>query len=322
MTETAPFSPLARRSVSHEIVDQLATKYRTWGQWGADDELGSANYITPERLVAAAQLVRAGKTFSLSLPMDVTGPMHGPSSRVNPQHQMLMTAHDSLPGPVRYNDDAVYMPLQSSTQWDSLAHVFYNGEGYNGRGIDTVGVVSGVSANSITALRRHAVGRGVLLDLPRFYDRATLEPGDCIQAEDLEACAQAQGVDVGEGDWVLVRTGQMAQHRDAGSWGDYAGGSAPGLGVSAADFLCSRRVAGVASDTWGLEALPYETADLLSPLHIILLVNAGVYIGEMWDLDDLAEDCAEDKVFEFFLAAPPLPITGAVASPINPIAIK
>jgi kynurenine formamidase len=314
--------PLERRSVSRDDVDRLAQQYRTWGTWGPDDELGSANYVTPDKIVAAARLVRKGVSFSLSLPMDVTGPMHGPSSRVNPQHQMLMTVHDELPGPVRFNDDAVYMPLQSSTQWDSLAHVFYEGVGYNGRGPDTIGVVSGVRANSITNLGHHAVGRGVLLDLPRSLGRTALSTDDSIQAEDLAACAEAQGVEIGEGDWVLVRTGQMNEQRSTGAWGEFAGGAAPGLGVSAADYLCPRHIAGIATDTWGMESLPYETADLFSPLHIIFLVNAGIYIGEMWDLEKLAEDCADDGVYEFFLSAPPLPITGAAASPINPVAIK
>ena len=127
---------------------------------------------------------------------------------------------------------------------------------------------------------------------------------------------------VGEGDFVLVRTGQIAQCRAAGAWGDYAAGPAPGLGVSTADFLCPRRVTGVATDTWGIEAIPYETETLRAPLHIVLLVNAGVYIGEMWDLEALAADCATDGVYEFFLTAAPLTITGAVGSPLNPLAVK
>jgi kynurenine formamidase len=321
-----PASPLSRRSVSREQVERLALQYRTWGQWGPDDELGSANYITPERVANAARLVRKGTVFSLSLPMDLTGPQSGATSRVNPQHHMLLTVHDDLMGdggPVRFNDDAVYMPLQSSTQWDSLAHVFHEGQGYNGRGVESVSTYSGATANSIAGLRSHAIGRGVLLDIPRWLGREALEPGACIQAEDLDACAKAQGVVVGEGDWVVVRTGQLAERRVAGGWGDYAGGGpAPGLGVSAAEYLCPRHVAGVASDTWGLETLPYESSDLLCPLHVIFLVNAGIYIGEMWDVEALAADCAADGVYEFFLTAPPLPITGAVASPINPLAIK
>lgn len=317
-------APLAPRSVSLADVERRALQYRTWGQWGPDDQLGSANYVTPARIAAAAALVRKGTVFSMALPMDVAGPQFGPSSRVNPQHQMLLTAHDDLGigGEVRFNDDAVYMPLQASTQWDSLAHVFNQGQGYNGVGLDSIGALSGAKSNSITALRSHAVGRGVLLDVARFMGQNALQPGSYIQGDDLEACAAAQGVEVGEGDWLLVRTGQLGERRASGVWGDYAGGAAPGLAVSAADFLCSRRVAGVAADTWGVEALPYESPDILAPLHVILLVNAGVYIGEMWDMEELADDCASDGVYEFFLTAPPLTITGAVASPINPLAIK
>jgi kynurenine formamidase len=117
----------------------------------------------------------------------------------------------------------------------------------------------------------------------------------------------------------------MKRRRDEGEehWGDYAGGPAPGLGVSAADYLLPRRIAAVASDTWGLESVPSESLpEAKYALHVILLVNAGVLIGEIWDLEDLAADCAEDGVYDFLLSAQPLTVTGAVGSPLNPIAIK
>jgi kynurenine formamidase len=110
--------------------------------------------------------------------------------------------------------------------------------------------------------------------------------------------------------------------RDAGSWGDYAGGPAPGFGVSVADYFCPRGPAAVITDTWGTEKLPNETPDCFQPLHIIMIVNAGIHLGEMWDLEELADDCAEDGVYEFQLVAPPLTITGSVGSPVNPQAIK
>ena len=92
--------------------------------------------------------------------------------------------------------------------------------------------------------------------------------------------------------------------------------------MSAADFFCPRNVAAAITDTWGTERLPNETPDCFQPLHIIMLVNAGIHLGEMWDLDALAEDCAADGVYEFQLVAPPLTITGSVGSPVNPQAIK
>jgi kynurenine formamidase len=323
--EVAP-GGLRPRAYTREQVEEIALRHRSWGRWGPDDELGAANYVQPASVARAATLARRGAVFSLGLPMDGTGPQTGLNGRVNPQHVMLKDGGDMLITPpasseLRATDDAVYMPLQSSTQWDALCHIFYGGRTYNGRGPESVDS-RGAQFNSITNLRDRAVGRGVLLDIPRWAGRPWLEPGEAIQAEDLDACARAQGVEVGEGDFVLVRTGQLAACRAAGAWGDYAGGPAPGLGVSAAEFLCPRAVTAVALDTWGIEAIPYECGDVRAPLHVVLLVNAGVYIGEMWDLEQLAEDCADDGVYEFLLVAAPLTITGAVGSPLNPVAIK
>jgi kynurenine formamidase len=179
--------------------------------------------------------------------------------------------------------------------------------------------------NSITAMSEGTVGRGVLLDFPRFYGVDWLQPGEAIQDDDLDACARAQGVEIGEGDFVLVRTGHMLRRRSEGEehWGDYAAGPAPGLGLSAADYLLPRHVAAVASDTWGLEVVPCESLpEQKYALHVVFLVNAGVLIGEIWDLEELARDCAADAVYEFFLTAQPLTVTGAVGSPLNPIAVK
>lgn len=117
---------------------------------------------------------------------------------------------------------------------------------------------------------------------------------------------------------MLLRTGQMADRRAAGSWGDYAGGPAPGMGITCADYFCPRNVAAVATDTWGTEVLPNETPDVFQPLHCIMLVNAGIILGEMWDMEELAEDCAAEGTYDFLLVAPPLTITGSVGSPVNP----
>jgi kynurenine formamidase len=121
---------------------------------------------------------------------------------------------------------------------------------------------------------------------------------------------------------VLIRTGQIAQCRDAGGWGSYAGGAAPGIALDTAPWIHDRELAGVASDTWGLEVLPNETEDVFQPLHIVLIVGMGLLMGEIFDLEALAEDCAADGRYEFLLSAAPLPITGGVGSPVNPVAIK
>ncbi|MGQ4601307.1 cyclase family protein [Nocardia sp. R6R-6] len=317
-----------RHTYSRAQIEELAQRYRNWGRWGADDEVGTANLVDPERIARAARLVRTGRPYSLALPLDRTGPQtgRGRTGRTNAQHYMARDGGDiaadagDLPQ-FDGTDDLVHLYLQAGTQWDALAHAFYGKQMYNGR--TTADVTSaGALRNSITGIKDRAIGRGVLLDIARFRGVDWLEPGDAIDTADLRRCAESQGSDVGPGDFVLVRTGQLAQVRTRGEWGDYAGGDAPGLSADAAHFLCARDVVAVATDTWGLDVRPYESTEVFAPLHVILLVNAGIHIGEMWDLEELARDCAADGTYDFFLSAVPLTITGAVGSPLNPIAVK
>lgn len=314
--------------LDHDAIREIAHRYRNWGRWGDNDELGTVNLITSDKRIAAAKLVRKGRVFSLALPLDAQGPMSGAYGRVNPVHVMLQDggdvasgAQDFLPA-LRYTDDAVYLVLQCATQWDALAHIYHDGRMYNGYETSAVNSM-GAQKNSITQVKDKMVARGVLLDVARHKGKPWLDVSEPIEAADLEACAESTGVEIGAGDVVLVRTGRLAAVRDRGFWGDeYSGGPAPGLAVSAADFFCPRDVAAVALDTWGIEVLPNETPDVFQPLHIIMLVNAGIHIGEMFDLEELAADCAEDGVYEFLFAAPPLTVTGSVGSAINPQAVK
>jgi kynurenine formamidase len=309
-----------------ETVIQIAKQYCNWNRWGTDDELGTLNYITAAKVRSAAGLVKRGSVFSLAIPFDANGPQNGEVGRINPVHVMLQDGGDIALGAqesldMQYTDDAVYMVLQCGTQWDALAHAFHEGHMYNGYGLEQVNS-QGAMKNSIARLREQVVGRGVLLDVARYKGRSWLEPGEPIGTTDLEGCAAKQGVLVGEGDIVLVRTGQMARVREQGGWGDYTGGPAPGLAVSSAEFLCERHVAALATDTWTIEVWPREVEGVRAALHVILLVYAGMTLGEIFNLEELASDCAQDKVYDFLFVAPPLPITGAVGSPINPLAIK
>lgn len=316
-----------------ETVRALAERCSNWGRWGPDDELGTLNHLTPERVVAASRLVQSGRVFSLAIPLDERGPQTGGFGRFNPIHLMIRDGNaavtetvvrDFYGGRDRYirgTDDILILPLQSGTQWDALAHIVFEQKIYNGYAATEVGS-KGALRNGIAVARDRVVGRGVLLDVPRSQGRAWLDPGEAIHAADLDACAEAEGISVQRGDIVLVRTGQIAQCRSNGSWGDYAGGSAPGLALDTTPWIHDHEVAAVATDTWGLEVLPNETADVFQPLHIILIVHTGLLMGEIFDLEELAEDCAGDRRYEFLFSGPPLPITGAVGSPINPLAIK
>jgi kynurenine formamidase len=307
-------------------VEELAAQYNRWGRWGAEDELGALNFIDDEAVAAAAALVRRGRVISCAMPYDSTGPQKGDLGRTNPVHYMVQDGGDIALGAqdhlarLRYADDAISMPLQSATHWDAFSHIFYEGKMYNGFGLEHV-TSGGARRGALETLREKLVGRGVLLDFPRFYGVDWLEPGHAITSSDLEACAAAQGVEVVRGDILLIRTGQLAQSRAAG-WGDYTGGDAPGLSLDSAHFICGHEVAAFATDTWGGEVRPNETDAIYQPLHVVLLVNAGVLFGEMFDFDALAEDCAADGSYAFLFVAAPLPFTGAVGGPLNPVAIK
>jgi kynurenine formamidase len=221
----------------------------------------------------------------------------------------------------RGTDDMIIMPLQSGTQWDSLGHVVHDGKIYNGYGAEWVSS-KGALKNAVRTGADGMVGRGVLLDLPRALGVDWLEPGYAVSGEDLETAAVAEKVTVGPGDFVFIRTGAMTAARSRGGWGDYAGGDAPGLGLASVDWVAERDLAAIAADTWGLEVRPNQTADVFQPLHIIFIVHMGLWLGEIFDLDPLAEACAGDGVYEFFFSGPPLPFTRAVGSPLNPMAVR
>lgn len=311
-----------------QTVREWGRRYSNWGRWGKDDERGTLNFITPARVLEACALPRSGRVISCALPFDQKGPQSGFAGRHNPIHMMLATgsdalagAQDFLPGGFNYADDAVMMPLQCGTQWDALAHVFYDRRMYNDRDVRLV-TSHGARANAIEKIADGVVGRGVLLDLPRFLRQPWLEDGTRILPEHLDACAEAFGVAIASGDVLLVRTGMMARCLEQKSWEGYCAGPAPGLSIHCARWLFEREIAAVATDTWGVEVRPNETPDCFQPLHMISLRNTGLLLGEIFFLDALARACAEDGRYEFLFTAPPLPITGAVGSPINPLAIK
>jgi kynurenine formamidase len=304
---------------------EVAERCKNWGRWGDDDEIGTLNFVTPERLVEAAKLVKQGRRFSLGLNFDRKGPQSGLwGNRFNPIHLMLATGTDAVAGRqggLRYADDMVSLPLQCATQWDALAHIFYDDKMWNGYPATLVDA-NGAARNGIEKVRDRMAGRGVLLDIARYCGVPFLEDGMAITNDDLDGCAADQRVEIRPGDFVIVRTGQMEQRLAAGAWGGYAGGEAPGLAFETAEWIYRKEIAAICADTWGCEVRPNECSECEQPWHWVVIPMIGISMGEIFFLKDLAEDCATDGVYEFFFCAPPLPITGAVGSPLNPMVLK
>jgi kynurenine formamidase len=316
-------------------VRAICRQYSNWGRWGPYDELGSLNFITGPKIAAAAQLVKRGQVFSLAIPLDDKGPQSGGTSRFNPIHTMLKDGADIAAGTfprdfgggadreLKAIDDLLFMPLQAATQWDALSHIVHDGKIWNG--VDASWVTSkGALRNDIAKARSSLIGRGVLLDFPCWRGKDWLDHTEPIDGVQLDGCARDQGVAVESGDIVLVRTGRMARVRAEGGWNGYDSIHAgqPGLGPEAASWLYENEIAAVATDTLAVEATPSSIVEAMLPLHIVALVYMGLHLGEIFDLEELAADCARDGTYEFLFVGPPLPITGAVGSPVNPVAIK
>ncbi len=323
---------MAGRKLTRQDLSDAAEKFKNWGKWGPDDELGTLNYTQPEDLVAATRLVNKGKVISLALNFDQYGPQGARTKypvpgRINPLHVMLRTGTDAYSGVldqrgIRAADDLVIMPLQCGTQWDGLGHVFYENSMWNG--YDCREVTSfGAQKCGIEKTKNKMAGRGVLLDVARVFGKPALDDGYAITGEDLDRSAAAHGVKIQRGDFVIVRTGQMETKLASGSWDGYAGGDAPGFSFDTLDWIQRNQIAAIASDTWGCEVRPNESeTGINQPWHWITIPMMGLTMGEIFYLAELSVDCAGDGVYEFLFVAPAIPITGAVGSPTNPLAIK
>ncbi len=317
-------------TASIETVRQLAARYSNWGRWGEHDQLGTLNHLHPHDRVVAARLIQTGQTISLAIPLDDHGPQHPSSGRPNPIHLMTVTGRDFMGSEAaerdpqrRYlqnADDMLVLATQCATQWDGLAHVFFEQKMYNGYSAANVSS-AGARRNAITTAANQMAGRGVLLDLPAALDVPHLAPGYPISGQDLDRACAHHNVEVRRGDFVLVRTGAIARVRERGNWGDYAAGDAPGMGLDSVAWVADHEIAGIATDTWDVEVRPAQTPDVAQPVHILYIVMLGLWIGEIFDLETLSTACRTAQRYEFFFTAPPLTITRGIGSPINPLAI-
>lgn len=295
-----------------------------WGVFGTDDQLGTINLLTPERVRRAIGLVRRGQVFNLSLPLDQPYPplVWG---RQRYRHTILSPDRNA-------RDDVLdnFYP-QFSTQIDGLRHIRYREFGFYG-GRQDADIAKG--ALGIEHWARHGiVGRGVLLDVARWAERQghPLNPreGFPIRPDHLDATARAQGVALEEGDILLVRTGWLGWYlslpdEERASIGNMMDNTLamPGLyaGWETAAWLWDHRVALVAADNVAVESLPVRPE--VGFLHRRLIPLLGMPLGEFWDLDTLAADCVQDGVYDFLVVAVPLHLPGGVGSPANAIAIK
>ncbi len=319
-----------------------ADRVRNWGRWGQLDELGTLNHITADKVRESASLVRQGKILALGVSFDSQGPQGRMAPfRTNPIHLMTIDGGDARDyadhvrgwghasaemiggifdlGPMRFNDDYIMMPLQAATQWDALAHVYYDDLLYNGFPASSVTSFGATHCGIDKVDAKGIVSRGVLLDVARHRGAAYANPAESITPEELDDVARAADVRITAGDIVVVRTGW---------WGGFA--TTPrnyemetaGLSWRCAEWLHDHAVAAVAADNAAVEHSGMDVESVFLPMHCLCLRDMGLMLGELWNLEELGGDCADDGVYEFQLVAPPLRVTGGVGSPLNPLALK
>jgi len=284
-----------------------ANTLSNWGRWGAEDERGALNLITPALVRGAAGLVKTGKVYSLAVPLAADGPQWPPRHKT-----WRVTTYHNDPESHGGADDVVLMHSHSGTHIDALCHVWYDNQLYNSYLASDHISSEGARRNSIDRVSS-IVGRGVLLDVAGWKGVPHLSLGEAIGAADLDGCAEAQGIRVQPGDLVLVRTGWMQVfNQDRGLFNR----GAPGLDESTLSWLKAHDSVLIGADNHGVEVMRNIPPEGI-PLHRVAIRDLGIYLLEDLNLEALAAD----RVYEFLLVVAPLPLTGGVGSPVNPIAI-
>ncbi|KAL1926645.1 hypothetical protein VTP01DRAFT_5540 [Rhizomucor pusillus] len=308
-------------------IDPKHPAHTAWGVWGEEDNLGTLNLLTAECVAEASQCIKQGKIYALNWELEQPNPpLFGRPAikhHIQPHTEQKVSFDDMYDG---------FNP-QSSSQWDGLRHVchfptlkFYNG-------VNPADVANGVGdrLGIHHMARRGIAGRAVLLDFARWAEkhRPDFDPLQRheVTVEELEQVAKEQGVTFKVGDILLVRTGWIAAYKKLGGGKycekfDYKNPSAAGVKACQETYawIWNNHFAAVAGDVFAFEAFPPKSWD--DSCHSMFLGAFGMPIGEMFDLDALAEDSAKDGVYEYFFTSAPLNKLQGVASPPNAICIK
>jgi kynurenine formamidase len=310
-------------SVSIAEFEEIFESVKNWGRWGADDQLGTLNFITPEKVCEAAALVRSGRRVSMAIPINKVAGPDNPS-----QATLLVVQGHDVPvdaSKVRFGLDWLGMAAHGDchTHVDALCHISYDGLTYNGRAANEVLRTNGATEQDIAVYHQGVVGRGVLLDIPKHRDVAWLEPGEVVRRVELEECAAREGVEIGEGDILVFRTGHHRRRLELGPWDNSpppAGEGKAGLHVDTIPWMHERRLAAFLPDGDG-EVIPSVVDGITYPIHPLQVAAMGMLVSDSLQFEELVAACEEEHRYEFMVVGLPLRLPGGTGSPWNPIAI-
>jgi len=286
-------------------------------KWGKDDEIGAANYVKPEQVMAAAKLIKKGESHPLGIVIDATTPAFPPRGL------MLQVVQPNQQGGRRlsefgykavYNDDIAQLWFGIGPQIDGLGHLGEDGIYYNCNDEKDFAALTGLKKLSVDKIPP-LVGRGVLINMAKHFNMEVLPAGKAFGADDIKAAAKAQGVEIKQGDVVLFHTG-WTDGKLASAPKEWVAGE-PGISVDGAEYLASQNVMAVGADTWGLDVVPAPQGAKVFYSHVVLLRDNGIYILETMNTGRLARE----DVKEFMFVLGQARIKGTVQMIINPVAM-
>ncbi|MBT6037834.1 MAG: cyclase family protein [Halieaceae bacterium] len=286
--------------------------------WGADDQIGAANRLSPANVLAAASLIKKGETHPLGIVIEPGMPAYPPRYTqlqvVQPTQQFGKTGASAFDWEASWNDDMVQMWLGTGPQLDGLGHMGEAGMFYNCNRGEDFAEITGLTRLD-TSQVPPIVARGVLIDMAKHLKVASLDAGQPITSEQLKAAMADQNITVGSGDVILIHTGytDATLKSNPELWGS----TIPGITNEAAVFLAKLQPVAVGADTWGLAAVPPAEGDRAFYDHVVLLKDNGIYILETMNTGRLAQE----SVSEFMFVLGQARLKGAVQMIINPVAM-
>ncbi|MBD5636181.1 MAG: cyclase family protein [Candidatus Eremiobacteraeota bacterium] len=313
-----------------DVGELLKNDPKNWGKWGANDEVGSLNYLTSREVLRGVGSVKQGKTFTLQVLIghpkgDPIWPGRKGAQRISvlDKGQYLAGKGPPSPGGSEFADDMLIMNLQGSTQYDALGHCWYDDRLYNG--YDAKTTIGGMSKASVLPIaERGVVGRGVLIDIARYRGKAVLAEGETFTHEDVLAAAKRQRTTIEKHDILILRTGWVGAFYERSRAERFKKFVEPGLTYSPAlvAWFSDMEIPNLVTDTIGNEVTTDPQSGVALPLHNALMRNLGVAFTEIALLDPLAADCEADGQYTFLYAAAPLKVVGGSGAPVNPIVVK
>jgi len=309
---------------TEETVLQYFSTLSNWGRWGAEDQLGTLNFLTPEKTRRAVGLVREGVTISCARTIRYDA---GPDSPAPPIHYMVESGEGWASGEKvsnRRNQVSVdffgmIFHGHTITHLDSLAHFFWEGKMYNGRPAHLVSTSLGATVESVEVAKDGIITRGVLVDVPMIRETNWVERGEGVMPQDIEEAERRCGFRVEEGDILMVRTGQLYRRNQEGPVDPSVAGSTA-CQAACLPLFHQRGIAMICSDT-GNDVAPSQYNHLSIPIHQVGIVAMGLWILDNANLDDLAEACRQRQRWEFMMCVGPLRLFNGTGSPLNPIAV-